>query len=195
MSRMIGRRGDARIGRVGSSLAVLASFLLIPSPAHAHSELESSRPADGSKPKKPPAHIVLNFSETPAENSVVKISDPCTRNLVGDSFVAGKAFHVQIDGGTGGKYRVDYSLISAEDGHPTKGTFSFTVKGPADCSPDEPDDEPKNDKGNDDDDVAASSDSDPASDEDDSSSPMIPIALGGLGLVVVAALARFATRK
>jgi copper resistance protein C len=190
--RTLGRcRWSAGKGAVW--LAVLCSFLLAPTPALAHSELESSRPADGSRPKEPPEHLVLNFSEPPSKDSVVTVSDPCTKNLVGDSFVAENAFHVQLDGGTGGRYQVSYSLISADDGHPTKGTFSFTVKGAAKCSSGQPDDGPAGPA--DDPSEAAASEGDPASDEDDSSSPIVPIALGGVGLVAVAALARFATRK
>ena len=127
-------------GRAALLLSLVSGPLLLPVAARAHSELESSRPADGARTNKPPDHIVLRFSEAPTDESVVKVSDRCTKDLVDDSFVAGNAFHVEIVGGTGGKYVVDYALISAEDGHPTKGKFSFTVKGPADCSAEEPDD-------------------------------------------------------
>ena len=41
----------------------------------------------------------------------------------------------------------------------------------------------------------AAPDTEPTSDEDDSSSPMIPILLGGLGAIAIAAVARLATRK
>ncbi|MGH2755504.1 MAG: copper resistance CopC family protein [Actinomycetota bacterium] len=173
------------------SLATLA----ISSPAGAHSELESSRPAAGTTVRRAPDHLVLRFSETPAEDSVVTVADRCTNDLVGDSFVAGQSFHVQLDGGTGGKYRVTYALVSAEDGHATRGNFGFTVRGPADCFPEDAD-EPDADAGDaaKDGDAAAAPDTDPASD-DDGSSPVVPIVLGGLGLVVLAGLARFATRK
>jgi methionine-rich copper-binding protein CopC len=185
-------------GRAALFLVLLSGLLLMPGTARAHSELESSRPAEGARQKKPPDHIVLRFSEVPAEDSIVKVSDECTKNLVDDSFVAGNAFHAQLVGGTGGKYVVEYALISAEDGHPTRGTFSFTVKGPADCSADEPDDTAGNadgDAGNGNNDDGAAPDTEPTGDEDDSSSPMIPIALGGLGAIAIAAIARLATRK
>jgi methionine-rich copper-binding protein CopC len=169
-------------------------------PARAHSELESSRPAGGANLNNPPGHIVLRFSETPSKDSIVTVADGCTKNLVDDSFVAGKAFHAQIEGGTGGRYLVEYALISAEDGHATEGSFAFNVKGAADCSADEPDDKDDGASGgdkdqNDDADDTAAADTDPASDEDDSSSPMVPILIGGLAAIVIAAVARLATRK
>ena len=185
-------------GRAGLLLALVAGLWLVPGTAGAHSELESSKPAEGARTNKPPNHIVLRFSEAPTADSVVKVSDECTKNLADDSFVAGNNFHVQIVGGTGGKYVVDYALISADDGHATEGTFSFTVKGPADCSADEPDDTAGNAGGNGDnngDEDEAAPDTEPTSDEDDSSSPMIPIMIGGLGAIAIAAIARLATRK
>ena len=172
--------------------------LVVTTPARAHSELESSRPAADATVKKAPDHLVLRFSETPAKDSVVTVADRCTEDLVGDSFVAGQSFHVQLDGGTGGRYRVTYALVSAEDGHATKGNFAFTVKGPADCSADDADerDGPADDAAGDNDDPGdeAAPDTDPASD-DEGSSPIVPIVLGGLGLIVLAGLARFATRR
>ena len=187
-------------GRAALLLAVLA-VLLFPVPARAHSELESSRPAAGAKLNKTPGHVVLRFSETPSDDSIVTVADGCTKNLVDDSFVAGKAFHVEVVGGTGGRYLVEYALISAEDGHATKGSFAFNVKGSADCSPDETADDNDgdaaggNDDQNDDADDTAAPDTDPASGEDDSSSPMVPILIGGLAAIVIAAVARLATRK
>jgi copper resistance protein C len=185
-------------GRAALLLVVLAG-LLFPTPARAHSELESSRPADGAKLNKPPDHVVLRFSETPSDDSIVTVADGCTKNLVDDSFVAGRAFHVEIVGGTGGRYLVEYSLISAEDGHATKGTFAFNVKGAADCSADEPpedknDDSSGNDQKDDADDTAAPG-TDPANDEDDSSSPVVPILIGGVAAIVIAVVARLATRR
>jgi copper resistance protein C len=185
--------------RTGSMLAAAAALLLVlPTSASAHSELVGSRPADGSTVDKPPEHIVLSFSETPTNDSVVTVSGECSKNLADDSFVAGQKFHVQIVDGTGGKYEVNYSLVSAEDGHATEGSFSFTVKGPADCSKDESKGGDTAGQGDPDDDAAsddeAASDTEPASDEDDSS-PLVPILLVGLGIIVIAALARFATRK
>jgi copper resistance protein C len=185
-------------GRVALLLALMTALLLAPIRAEAHSELEASKPADGSTVNKPPDHIVLTFSEEPTQDSVVKVMDGCSKNLADDSFVAGNKFHVQIVDGTGGDYLVEYSLISAEDGHATKGSFTFSVKGEVDCSKDEPADDKKDDS-KDDADTAdqdqASGGTEPTSDEGDSSSPMMLILLGGLAAIVIAVIARLATRR
>lgn len=114
------------------ALAALAVTGVIVTPvtgALAHSQLESSNPADGAELSEPPRKIVLEFNEpvrkdfgqiqvtgpdeqTYAEGEVTVRSSEVTQELA------------ELD--AQGRYEVGWRVISA-DGHPVSGSFTFWV--------------------------------------------------------------------
>jgi len=103
--------------------------------AHAHGDLLSSRPADGSTIRKPPEHVALHLAEEPAKRSVVTVTDGCARDVTGDIYAADQTLHALVaKKAQPGDWQVTYRVVSAEDGHLSKGGYTFTVKGNADCS-------------------------------------------------------------
>ncbi|MEO7043133.1 MAG: CopD family protein [Gemmatimonadaceae bacterium] len=121
--------------RLRHGLAVLISVGLIAAPraAFAHARLVRSAPAAGASVTSAPKMIQLWFSEAPdARLTIVTIT-------AGDGRVAGlekfeavpdTAISVRavIDGVlASGVYTVAWRTVAADDGHPSKGSFTFTV--------------------------------------------------------------------
>lgn len=111
------------------ALATL-SALLATSTALAHAKLESSTPAANTTVKQSPPDLYLNFTEE-GELGIFKL-------LLGDkdipvaldwSGVARKSFRIKLPHLAAGKYTVQWSMMSTDDNHVTRGTFDFTVGG------------------------------------------------------------------
>lgn len=172
---------------------MLGLSAVLASPAAAHGDLVTSKPEAGATVKKPVDHIIINLTETPTENANVSVIDGCGVDLFDELFVTEKSLHVLLeDDGQPGEWQVSYRVISAEDGHKTNDSYSFTVKGQADCSdPEEPQDgDDVDDEGeNEGDDGAAAPPAGPASDEG-GSLPIIAVIIGGLALIGIAVLVR-----
>jgi methionine-rich copper-binding protein CopC len=169
-------------------VAAIALWLAVPAPAGAHGGLEGSDPAADARVKRPPGRVTMGFSEFPSEDSVMKVLDGCKRDVVSSTSVAGSDLVGVIGSGQPGKWKASYRVISAEDGHLTKGSFSFTVTGKKDCNPDDD----KKDGGDGSATAAPPEDPNGASGagDDDSSVPVVPIALGATGLVVIGLVVR-----
>lgn len=115
---------------------VSASVTLIfaAQPAAAHAELTSSSPREGARLAAAPSSLSIRFSEPPTVDAVLSVTDGC-----GDEVVdAVEVLNLQLDGdlsaGQPGVWEASFGVVSAVDGHPTRGRFSFRVSGPADCS-------------------------------------------------------------
>jgi putative copper export protein/methionine-rich copper-binding protein CopC len=105
--------------------------LLLPIALWAHAELTRSEPSAKSRLEKPPAEIRLWFSEAPEIRLTnVTLSDSAGRAVPTGAAVRGDsklAIIVPITGTlSGGRYTVRWSTAAA-DGHPSSGSFSFTV--------------------------------------------------------------------
>ena len=152
--------------------------------ASAHGDLGSTTPAAGSKLGKPPDHLIINFTEPPTKNSVVKVKDGCGNSITDSVSFSDKVAHVFTDEGQPGKWKVSYEVVSAADGHKSDGGYGFIVTGKKDCSAEE---EPKNEEG-------GSGPGPQAKDgngrDDDGSFPAIPVAIGGAGVIALALVAR-----
>lgn len=116
---------------VGPLLLALAALLA--TPAHAHSDLVETTPAQGDVITEAPESISLQFNEEPLDSLV----DVVITNAAGDivamdaAEASGTEVLVPWPGSLGpGDYTVAYRVVSA-DGHPVTGTFTFTYTGAA----------------------------------------------------------------
>jgi methionine-rich copper-binding protein CopC len=108
----------------------LAVSLLWSHPSFAHANLRSSVPAADARLAHAPATLTLNFSEQ-AHLAVLKLNSSGTSLPVAVDREAkpSSTVVVTLPALKPGKYEVEWSAIAADDGHITKGSFSFTVLG------------------------------------------------------------------
>ncbi|MQA95205.1 MAG: hypothetical protein GEV11_11375 [Streptosporangiales bacterium] len=131
-----GRR-PAGVG--GPALASIASFLgavtvlLTAAPAAAHTALESSSPADGSRVKTAPTQITLDFTE-PVRPGVIRVD---VRGPGGGGFgtaqaraTGDKVIQPLRPLTAAGMYLIEFRVV-ALDGDPLTGTLEFTLDAPA----------------------------------------------------------------
>jgi putative copper export protein/methionine-rich copper-binding protein CopC len=125
-------------------LAVLSLLVLLvaAAPAAAHARLTGSQPADGVTLRESPEALTLTFSEP------VELAFGTVQVLRGDgrrlkpaalTHPGGDARRVRVPLGQApsGRYAVRYRIVST-DGHPIRGSFSFTVRIPAASKPAQP---------------------------------------------------------
>ena len=122
----------SRLLRLTVLLLVLVAAMALP--AAAHTELESTVPADGASVTDPPTEVVLDFTAAllPGSQPAVRVIDPA-----GDDLVAAPP---TLEGGTvtvplnlavaEGVHTVDWA-ITAADGDDQTGSFTFTFAPPA----------------------------------------------------------------
>jgi methionine-rich copper-binding protein CopC len=94
----------------------------------AHAKLQSSEPAANAQVAHAPATLTLHFSEQ-AQLAVLKLmlSGTSVPVTVDRGAEASSTVVVMLPALKPGKYQVEWSAIAADDGHVTKGSFSFTV--------------------------------------------------------------------
>jgi methionine-rich copper-binding protein CopC len=94
----------------------------------AHAKLKSSEPAANAQVAHAPATLTLHFSE-PAQLAVLKLmlSGASVAVTVDRGAKASSTVVVVLPALKPGKYQVEWSAIAADDGHVTRGSFSFIV--------------------------------------------------------------------
>jgi len=104
--------------------------LLAAGPCLAHAHLQSSTPADNAQLTEAPKTLSLNFSES-AQLAVLKlVSDGKEIAIPLDKTAKpGKAYNLTLPALAPGSYTVQWTAVSADDGHVTKGTFKFSIAG------------------------------------------------------------------
>ena len=153
-------------------------------PAFAHGEIEGSDPAPQSTVRRAPRSVAITFSEAPTAQAVLKVTDGCKRKVSQAVDVTDATATVGVAIGQPGRWKVSYRVISALDGHLTHGTYTFTVAGKRDCTPDE---KPTDDPGADPTKAAPRTEPD---DPEGSGTPVVPIALGAVALIAIALVVR-----
>jgi methionine-rich copper-binding protein CopC len=154
-------------------LTVVITIVAFSPNAWGHAAFQGSEPEPGSRLNEPPARVVVSYSEPPVTQSSFAVLDGCG-NEVSTSFeVLNQTIEAPIGESQPGRWRVEWSVISAVDGHLTRDNVFFTVKGERDCSQ--------------------------AAPESDGSRPgdggsLVPIVIASVVIVVIAAVVRFATR-
>jgi copper resistance protein C len=124
---------------VAATVATCVALLLGAAPAFAHTRLQSSNPADGSKLDSVPDTVSLTFNEdVQSEFAILKVVGPDgTEYQTGAVSAANGQVSTAVSPlGPAGAYQVGYRVVS-DDGHPVQGKISFTLTtpGPAAAAP------------------------------------------------------------
>lgn len=170
-----------------AACTTLLCFVLA-QPVLAHGDLRSARPEVGSTVPRMPRHISIDFTEGPTGRPEIGIVDGCRRPVAARVTRAEEGqVRVAVDRtAQPGKFTVSYRIVSAVDGHPSEGSYKFTVAGKRDCSPVEPGKETSNGTGGDGDGQAA----EPAPTDSSGTTWLLAIGGGTLLLVAVALVLR-----
>ena len=105
-------------------IAVAALLLGTPSPAAAHTGLESTDPAADSSVASAPAAVTLTFGGRVIGADVTVTGPDGAPATTGPVAVEGSVVRVPIDGTAPGRYDVEWRATAA-DGHPLEGSFGF----------------------------------------------------------------------
>lgn len=181
----------ARSRRGAIALAALVVLVLAAAPVRAHGDIESAHPAQGSKVAQPPREVSVHLAEPAAQGSTLVVTDGCKDQVGGEAQIDGEMFTIPIEDGRPGRWNVKVRSISSVDGHLVKESFSFTVRGKKDCSPEES----PTDGDADQDDEVELGDPQPPLENDETSFPIVPFALGTVVVVGLAIALRRSTNK
>ncbi len=107
-------------------LAILG--ITVGSPCFAHAKLRSSSPAANAQLTDAPKSITLKFDEA-VQLAVLKLATGGQEIPVAidKAAKADPSFTAALPALVPGKYTVQWTAISADDGHVTKGTFAFSI--------------------------------------------------------------------
>ena len=154
-------------------------------PVRSHGEIQGADPANNATVPRAPRSVAITFTEAPTAQAVLKVRDGCGRSVDQGVDIADATATVRLAVGQPGRWHVSYNVISALDGHQTRGGYAFTVRGQRDCDPDDstPAPDPTGPGGA----AAATDDGDGAS---GSGAPVVPIALGAAAVLVLALIIR-----
>jgi copper resistance protein C len=152
-------------------------------PASAHAERIRSEPEEGVKLDAAPAELSISFTEPPTGDANLIVMDGCENDVVQDIHVENMSVSASLGEGQPGTWVVRSTVVSLVDGHQTQDSWTFAVKGSKDCSA-------PNDTGGEQ--ARAAGDED----EDDTSSfPVLPVAIGAVVILGLAALLRVLTGR
>jgi methionine-rich copper-binding protein CopC len=109
-------------------LALSLCASVVAGPCMAHAKLQSSSPADSAQLSEAPKTLTLKFSEA-AQLAVLKLVHDGKEIPVAldKGAKAGQIFTLTLPSLAPGKYTVQWSAMAADDGHVTKGSFSFSI--------------------------------------------------------------------
>ena len=113
-----------------SIIATATLALTLANLSFGHAKLVSSSPASGAQVPEVPKVITLTFNEE-AKLAAFKLlhSGKEISVSVDKSAPAAKSMMIPVTGLTPGTYEVHWTAIATDDGHVTKGAFSFTIAG------------------------------------------------------------------
>jgi len=113
-------------------LLAAVTGVILAGPAFGHAKLRSTIPAADAQLRVAPESLTLSFNEDVRlallSLTVGGKSIPVTLDR---SAPAAAEITVKLPALPVGIYQVQWSVLSSADGHVTKGTFSFTILGPA----------------------------------------------------------------
>ncbi len=124
---------DNTARRLLIALAALVAVLLPGTPAWAHNSLVEAQPAKGATVPRPPAEVRLRFLQAldPARTTITVSAADGGAVAVDGPRADGRTGRVTFrEPLPGGAYTVAYEVTST-DGHVVKGSYRFTVAGPA----------------------------------------------------------------
>jgi hypothetical protein len=106
----------------------LAAALGLANVGFGHARLVMSSPAAGAQVSESPHVVTLSFNEEVklAKLDLTRDGKPITVNL-DKSAPGSKTVTVPVSALAAGAYELHWTALSTDDGHVTKGTFTFTV--------------------------------------------------------------------
>ncbi|HWC13381.1 MAG TPA: copper resistance CopC family protein [Actinomycetota bacterium] len=107
-------------------------------PAVAHGDLQSTDPERGTAVERPPKSVRITFTEAPTDDGRFEVLDGCGDDVFASLDRRRGDVELQVKEGESGRWTVTYRVISAVDGHATRGNFSFKVRGVKHCDRAEP---------------------------------------------------------
>jgi copper resistance protein C len=97
-------------------------------PAWAHNSLVEALPAKDSVLQTAPPTVTLKFLATlKAGGATMTVTGPDGATAIGAATIDGKTISAPFTGAAGGLYQVSYDVVST-DGHPVKGSYTFTLQ-------------------------------------------------------------------
>ncbi|HLI57594.1 MAG TPA: copper resistance protein CopC, partial [Actinomycetota bacterium] len=105
--------------------AALLFVLLAPAAASAHAYLASSQPAAGERLGTTPSEVTLNFTELLTSSSTATVTSPAGKVFSGTT--SAEQIVIPISTNEAGTYQVQWTSVSAIDGHVLRGSFTFGV--------------------------------------------------------------------
>jgi copper resistance protein C len=111
-------------------LALAAAGMTLASPVFAHAKLQSTSPAANAQLGVAPKSLTLSFNED-VQLAILKLTAQGKDIPVAFDRRAPAAPQVTVTlpALTAGEYQVQWSVLSANDGHVVKGAFSFVIAG------------------------------------------------------------------
>ncbi|MGH2701846.1 MAG: copper resistance CopC family protein [Actinomycetota bacterium] len=188
---------------IGSVVLAAGMLCLGAGAAFAHGETVKTDPKKNASLTAAPAIVTVDLSEPPTDGSLFEVTDGCGRNVASHVTVKGNELIAHLEAGQPGKWRAAYQIVSAADGHPSDGSWTFTVDGTAACNDEAgstnntpaPTESATGDTG-----VTTEPEDDaervagtPASDSDDGGFPVIPVVVGAVAVLGAAAFVRAKT--
>lgn len=119
------RPGAGRLLALASGVVLVFLLTWVPQ-AGAHALLVSSDPHDGQVLGVTPGDVGLRFDEALDRLSHAVVVDPAGRRF-SDARVSGKTMVVPLSTNVPGRYVVDWTSVSLDDGHTVRGSFRFAV--------------------------------------------------------------------
>lgn len=106
------------------------SGAMLASPCMAHAKLQSSSPANAAQLTEPPKMLTLNFNEA-AQVAVLKLLNGGNEIpiAIDKNAKASRSFSYPLPALAAGIYTVRWTAVAADDGHVTKGSFTFSIRG------------------------------------------------------------------
>lgn len=128
-------------------LSIATLFVMaVGSPASGHAALTGSTPKDGAKLHTIPATVEVEYAEPPTTDTRFAVIDGCDRDVAKNVEVLNQTITAEVDSGQPGAWKVEWSVVSAVDGHLTKDGVTFAVSGEADCEQAAADETPEEEK-------------------------------------------------
>ena len=109
-------------------LALALCGVVVAAPCMAHAKLQSSTPANNAKLTQAPKMLTLKFNEA-AQLAVLKLARDGQEIPVplDKDAKASQTFTLTLPALSPGNYTVQWSAVAADDGHVTKGSFTFSI--------------------------------------------------------------------
>ena len=165
-------------------------LLVVAGPASAHGDLHGTDPEPGSTLGKAPRSVSVTLTEAPGPGSILKVSDGCSDDAGEKVSLEGSKLVAQVPDGQPGDWVLRYRAVSSVDGHVTRGSVHFVVRGKKDCSEPDPEETDTQIGGGTDTRVA-----NPDPPGDGSGFPVVPVAIGSAVLVGLALVLRRASAR